>query len=358
MSTGGFRLVRDAAVTRAADDFAYGVQEGGNILGGIDHQGNVYSLLGDSSTIPGSDGDGALTNNGVLGHYAKLAAVLAEHVGKVSHKNPHGLAAGDIGAATVNYVDTQDQNILSSALAFAELMGSIAVRKVTSIAPTVENVWSIAGQGNTPSGNQSASTLTRFFGWVIFTFGGRFELAIGLGTLRGSDAIPLPPSDSNGSWPVANQLASAAMSSYIDKNDLNDPTWQSAVASVSQTGDGAGAYRPSGLSARDNSQWATFSIYAQVNAIAWRFITAPPVLISMSPTTGTTGASITITGRNFGSVIGNATVHFGGVVATVTSCNPTSIVATVPAGAATGPITVDITVSARAGINTLTFTKT
>jgi hypothetical protein len=124
--------------------------------------------------------------------------------------------------------------------------------------------------------------------------------------------------------------------------------------------DGGGSYMSSQtVTALHSSKEKGYNLpqWSSVQAVAWRTITAPPILISLSPATGTTGATITITGRNFGSVIGNATVTFGGVSATVTSCSPTQIQATVPAGAALGPITVAVSVSGRNGVNTLTFTK-
>jgi hypothetical protein len=356
MDTGGFRLVRNGAVVPPADDFAYGVQEGVDILAGFTHDGDAFSKLADVFTSPASDGDGALATNGVLGHLSTLAAVVSQHVSKVSHKNPHGLTAGDIGAASVGYVDTQDQNILSSALGFAELLGSISVRKVSIIAPHGVNVWDDAGWGPGES-FRSQGSVTAYQLWTIFTFGGRFELGISMGTLHHGVGITLPPADVNGSWPAANIMACASMADYMDKNDLNEPSWSAGVASMGQTSDGAGGFKPTTISAHINNSAGNRNTFATVVAIAWRFITAPPVLISLSPASGATGATITITGRNFGSVIGNADVTFGGVAATVTSCMPTQIQCTVPAGAALGGITVAVTVAARAGINTLTFTK-
>ena len=65
---------------------------------------------------------------------------------------------------------------------------------------------------------------------------------------------------------------------------------------------------------------------------------ANPEVTSFSPTVGKTGSSITITGANFGS--STPTVSFNGTAATVSSFTSTSIVVTVPVGAATGKISV------------------
>ncbi len=62
-----------------------------------------------------------------------------------------------------------------------------------------------------------------------------------------------------------------------------------------------------------------------------------PTISGVSPGAGTTGTAVTINGTNF---ITPSAVRFNGVAANFTLNNTTQIVATVPAGAATGPITV------------------
>jgi len=54
------------------------------------------------------------------------------------------------------------------------------------------------------------------------------------------------------------------------------------------------------------------------------------------------GASVTITGANFGATQGTSTVKFNGTTATPTSWSATSIVAPVPAGATTGNVVVTV----------------
>ena len=63
-----------------------------------------------------------------------------------------------------------------------------------------------------------------------------------------------------------------------------------------------------------------------------------PVITSFTPTSGPVGTGITITGTNLGGV---TAVRFNGVVASVFSgVSATSVTATVPAGASTGPISL------------------
>ncbi len=65
--------------------------------------------------------------------------------------------------------------------------------------------------------------------------------------------------------------------------------------------------------------------------------TDPPKVMSLSPGSGKVGSTVTITGTSF-SYAGMVT--FNGVPASFTVKTPTKIVATVPAGATTGPVRV------------------
>ncbi len=74
----------------------------------------------------------------------------------------------------------------------------------------------------------------------------------------------------------------------------------------------------------------------------------PPTITSFTPSSGTVGTTVTITGTNFDSTPANNTVKFNGTTAVVTASTATSITTTVPAAAITGTITVTI------GVNTAT----
>ncbi len=75
-----------------------------------------------------------------------------------------------------------------------------------------------------------------------------------------------------------------------------------------------------------------------------------PSISSVSPTSGLAGASVTITGTNFGSAQGSSTVKFNGTAATVSSWSNTSIVAAVPSGATTGSVVVTVSGVASNGV--------
>jgi RHS repeat-associated protein len=67
-----------------------------------------------------------------------------------------------------------------------------------------------------------------------------------------------------------------------------------------------------------------------------------PNIASLSSASATVGASITITGTNFGSAQGSSTVTFNGVAGTATSWTLTSILIPVPSGATSGTVVVTV----------------
>ena len=81
----------------------------------------------------------------------------------------------------------------------------------------------------------------------------------------------------------------------------------------------------------------------------------PPAISNISPTTGSAGTSVTITGTGFGTIFDatkeNGTVTFNDVNAFPTSWTNTSITVPVPSGASTGPLVVWVKNQASNGIN-------
>ncbi|MBS1667039.1 MAG: IPT/TIG domain-containing protein [Bacteroidetes bacterium] len=75
-----------------------------------------------------------------------------------------------------------------------------------------------------------------------------------------------------------------------------------------------------------------------------------PTITSISPTTGSAGTAVTISGTNFKTTLTDNTVLFNGVAATVTSATTTSIVATAPATGTTGNITVTTSAGTSNGV--------
>ena len=80
---------------------------------------------------------------------------------------------------------------------------------------------------------------------------------------------------------------------------------------------------------------------ASSNGVAFTFYPFP-ALTGVSPNSGPSGTPVTITGFGLLDAQGNATVAFNGVPALIFSNTSGSILATVPAAATTGPVTVRI----------------
>ena len=79
-----------------------------------------------------------------------------------------------------------------------------------------------------------------------------------------------------------------------------------------------------------------------------------PVISSVSPSSGSSGTTVTVTGANFGAVQGTSSVTFNGTAVTAyTSWSDSSITVTAPAGVGTGPVVVTVDSVASNGV---TFT--
>ncbi|MGD1102648.1 MAG: IPT/TIG domain-containing protein, partial [Terriglobia bacterium] len=90
-----------------------------------------------------------------------------------------------------------------------------------------------------------------------------------------------------------------------------------------------------------------------VNGVASNGVnfTAIVSITNITPTAGSAGTPVTITGTNFGPTQGASTVTFNGTMASPTSWNDTSIVVPVPAAAASGDVVVTVGGVASNGVN-------
>jgi hypothetical protein len=76
-----------------------------------------------------------------------------------------------------------------------------------------------------------------------------------------------------------------------------------------------------------------------------------PTISNLNPTSGPVGASVTITGTNFGASQGTSTVTFNGTAASPTGWTASSIAVPVPAGATTGNVVVTVNGVSSSGTN-------
>ena len=82
-----------------------------------------------------------------------------------------------------------------------------------------------------------------------------------------------------------------------------------------------------------------------------------PFVAGLSPTLGTVGTSVTVTGSSFGATQGTSTVSFNGALATsITSWSDTQIIALVPTTAASGTSPVVVTVNSIPSLSNIVFT--
>lgn len=68
------------------------------------------------------------------------------------------------------------------------------------------------------------------------------------------------------------------------------------------------------------------------------FTTVTPSITSVSPSSGTGGNQVTITGNNFGALQGSSTILFNGALTNAVSWSNSSIVASVSSYASTGNV--------------------
>jgi endonuclease G len=108
-------------------------------------------------------------------------------------------------------------------------------------------------------------------------------------------------------------------------------TWQSYITSVEQVEDVTGFDFFSAITDRN------VAIYLKNLVDTGTRPNSPTVVTTFGPTFGAPGASVTISGYNFGA---SPVVRFNGVQAVIQTTTSNSITASVPAGATTGYITV------------------
>lgn len=90
--------------------------------------------------------------------------------------------------------------------------------------------------------------------------------------------------------------------------------------------------------------------------VASALVQNQPYINSFTPISENIGATITITGTDFSTVIANNIVTFNGVVATVLSVTATSLTVVVPVGATTGKISIETGCSIVATTDNFTVT--
>ena len=259
------------------------------------------------------------------------------------------------GATTGNVV-VNASGVNSNGVSFTV----VAAPSITSLSPTTGAVGAsvtIAGSGfgstqGTSTLKFNGTTATSITSWSATSI----VATVPTGATTGNVVVNGSGVNSNGvSFTV---LAAPSITSL-------SPTSGAVSASVTITGtnfgatQGSGSVSFNGTTAASITSWSAASIVAIVptgattgnvvvnasgvnsNGVSFTVVAAPSIT-SLSPTTGAVGASVTISGTNFGATQGSGSVSFNGTTATsITNWSATSIVAIVPTGATTGNVVVN-----------------
>jgi IPT/TIG domain len=127
-------------------------------------------------------------------------------------------------------------------------------------------------------------------------------------------------------------LYGTASGSYSSTIDVGNVTSYVLSLSASQTYYFVvQAYNTSGLQSAYSTE-ASFTVP----------ISTAPTIVTVTPSAGAIGATVTIQGSNFGATRGTSTIAFNGVAATPTSWSATSIGVPIPVGATTGNVVVTV----------------
>ncbi len=151
-------------------------------------------------------------------------------------------------------------------------------------------------------------------------------------------SVPVPPivTSITPNGTTAGSLVSIAGSGFGSSQGSGVVTLGGVVAAVSSWNDlTIQAYVPVGVQS-GAVQVVTNGGASNTNI---EFALAPNIT-NLSPSAGTVGTVVTITGSGFGSSQGGGSVTFNGIVATPTNWSDTQIVVPVPAGATTGNVLV------------------
>ena len=149
--------------------------------------------------------------------------------------------------------------------------------------------------------------------------------------------------------PISGALVEALQSSVVKGSATTTTNGAYSIANLV-----AGTYDVRVSAAGYLTQLITgISVAAVATSTVNAALSPPPVIASLSPSSGLIGTSVTISGSYFSATQGTSTVTFNGVSASPTSWSATSIVAPVPPSATTGPVVVTVFGGASNGV---TFT--
>jgi RHS repeat-associated protein len=228
---------------------------------------------------------------------------------------------------------------------------------ITTISPVTGNVGTAVTISGYNFGAVRGASTVAFNGTPAnpsFWSDGTITVAAPTGSTEGYIVVTVGGVASNGVW--------FAQPSITSTSPTSGAVGSSLTINGAHFGATTGVVKFDGVPVATYSSWATNKVIVTIPAGATRgplvvvnsngivsneftftVTGAVPSVIGISPTSGSTGTSVTISGSNFGTSQGSSTVTFNGVPAgTATQWGASTVKIPVPAGATTGNVVVTV----------------
>jgi YD repeat-containing protein len=304
--------------------------------------------VGTSVTIAGytlgaSQGTSTVTFNGVAAMPTSWSST------SIVAPVPAGAATGPVVVTVSGYASNAIYfSVAPSVSSLSPTSGpvgtSVTIAGYTFGASQGTSTVTFNGVSATPTSWSSASIVasvpsTAATGPVVVTVGGLASNGVTFSVVPGITSI----------WPTSGPVGTSVTisgSAFGVSQGNSTVTFNGTVATPTYWSNGSVvAPAPSGAT--------TGPVVVTVGGMASNGVvfTLPPSISSLTPSSGTLGALVTITGLNFGASQGTSTVTFNGARATPTSWSAAQIVAPVPPGATTGQVVVTVNSLASNGVS-------
>ena len=295
---------------------------------GVWHLPNGSTLSGNDST---ADGYTLTNNNSTAATTGKIDGA-ASFNGSNNYLSNSSLSIPAGSSITISFWNYQTQANLQNAASFT-IGNSDNPNRIAALVPYSDSTvyWDY---GSWNGGGRISTSYSSYLGaWTYVTL--KYDASSTIHSIYLNGALATSSTNSNapqatetgidvGTWPLFNFYSHASMDEF-------------RVSTIARSADW--------IATEYNNQSSPSTFYNEGSA----------TITSLSPSTGSFGTSVTISGRNFGSAQGSSTVTFAGAPAVVTSWSDTSIVATVPGGASSGNVVVTVSSIASTGVNFTVF---
>ncbi len=353
-TTDGSYPVGDVGIEAYTPNFTFSAWEGGNTAAAttptITSFAPTSGPVGTSVAISGTNFTGAtaVTFNTLNANFTVISDTT------IQATVPAGATTGPLSVTTPGGTATSTSNFTV-----------VSPPAITSFTPTSGT----PGTSVTISGTNFSGATSVMFNGVSAAFTVNSATSIQAAVPAGATTGPLSVTTPGGTATSTSNFTVVSAPAITSFTPTSGPLGTSVTISGTNFG-GATSVTFNGVSAAFTVNSAT-SIQAKVPAGATTgplsvttpggtatstsnfTVVSPPAITSFAPTSGPLGTSVTISGTNFS---GATAVTFNGVSAAFTVNSATSIQATVPAGATTGPLSVTTPGGTATSTNNFTVT--